>query len=808
MSSRNLVSLLCALLILPGLPAQQPVAPKFNLSVDNLMRGPALYGYSPQGLRWSGDSRRLFFRWKRHDEPLNKEYSAYVVNRDGANLRKLTEEEEKDAPPSFGDDTRDWKLTLYSRDGDIFLYDQMTSRRRQLTKTVEAETNPHFTQDEQRITFTRGTNLYLLSPREGMVEQITDIRAAGGAGPASTSTQASGRLGLFFGGSQTSSQTDDSERKGTESQEFLKKEERELLEVIRERVRKREEDEARRKKENPRKPFRLSSRQSVAQLQLSPDESLVTAIVVESAEGSKTSIVPNYVTESGYTADISARTKVGDTQRRNRLALIGAQSGDVKWVENPIKESLGKDGKERDRELIFDAPRWSDDGERAFVAAQAVDNKDAWIFALDAKTAKLRALAAVHDDAWVGGPGSLSRDSGWLPDNRRIFFTWERDGWSHLYTVDYGGGEPKQLTSGNWEVRDVALSAGRTHFLLTTSEVHAGEEHLYRMSFDGGERKQLTTMPGGHRAVVSPDGATLATIYSYTNKPPELYLHDLSKPGVKAVKVTDSPAPEFWSYPWSDPPIVEVPARDGAKVPARIYKPANWKRGGPLVIFVHGAGYLQNVHRRWSSYGREYMFHHLLMERGFMVLDLDYRASAGYGRDWRTAVYRHMGGKDLDDHVDAVKWAISEHGVDPKRAGIYGGSYGGFITLMALFTQPDVFAAGASLRPVTDWAHYNHPYTSNILNLPQNDSEAYRRSSPINHAQGLKGALLICHGMVDVNVHFQDTVRLVQRLIELRKENWELAVYPVEDHAFLQPSSWADEYKRILKLFETTLRPR
>jgi len=123
-----------------------------------------------------------------------------------------------------------------------------------------------------------------------------------------------------------------------------------------------------------------------------------------------------------------------------------------------------------------------------------------------------------------------------------------------------------------------------------------------------------------------------------------------------------------------------------------------------------------------------------------------------------------------------------------------------------MFTEPDVFAAGASLRPVTDWAHYNHPYTSNILNAPQNDAEAYKKSSPIYFAQGLKGALLICHGMVDVNVHFQDTVRLVQRLIELRKENWELAVYPVEDHGFERTSSWADEYKRILKLFETNLR--
>jgi dipeptidyl aminopeptidase/acylaminoacyl peptidase len=251
---------------------------------------------------------------------------------------------------------------------------------------------------------------------------------------------------------------------------------------------------------------------------------------------------------------------------------------------------------------------------------------------------------------------------------------------------------------------------------------------------------------------------------------------------------------------------VTFKARDGVEVPARLYKPANFRRGGPAVIFVHGAGYLQNVHKWWSNYFREYMFHHLLMENGYLVIDVDYRASAGYGRDWRTAIYRHMGGKDLTDQVDAAKYVVAEHGVDPKRVGIYGGSYGGFITLMAMFTEPDIFAAGAALRPVTDWAHYNHTYTSNILNVPQADAEGYKRSSPIYFAEGLKGALLICHGMVDVNVHFQDSVRLAQRLIELRKDNWELAVYPVEDHGFVQPTSWADEYKRIFKLFQTYLR--
>jgi dipeptidyl aminopeptidase/acylaminoacyl peptidase len=164
-----------------------------------------------------------------------------------------------------------------------------------------------------------------------------------------------------------------------------------------------------------------------------------------------------------------------------------------------------------------------------------------------------------------------------------------------------------------------------------------------------------------------------------------------------------------------------------------------------------------------------------------------------------------MGGLDLDDQLAGKRWLVRNLGVDSSRVGIYGGSYGGFITLMAMFTKPGQFAAGAALRPVTDWAHYNHPYTARILNEPQSDTIAYRRSSPIYHAQGLQGRLLICHGMVDDNVHFQDTARLIQRLIELGKENWEVAIYPVEPHGFRRADSWTDEYRRILKLFDETI---
>lgn len=246
-----------------------------------------------------------------------------------------------------------------------------------------------------------------------------------------------------------------------------------------------------------------------------------------------------------------------------------------------------------------------------------------------------------------------------------------------------------------------------------------------------------------------------------------------------------------------------MPASDGAMVPARIYRPE--RPNGAAVLFVHGAGYLQNAHRWWSSYVREYQFHHLLADLGYVVLDLDYRASAGYGRDWRTAVYRHMGGRDLQDYVDASRWLGDEFGIGPERVAIYGGSYGGFLTLMALFTEPEHFGGGAALRSVTDWAHYNDTYTRNILNTPVEDPEAYRRSSPIEFAAGLEDPLLMTHGLVDDNVQPQDIFRLSQRLIELGKRDWELAIAPVEPHGYVEPTSWADKLHRILDLIEATV---
>lgn len=859
------------------------IKPAFDLSIDSIMRGSGLYGYEPRGVRWSANSEKIYFEWKAATDPREKDWDTWAVNRDGSELRKLSEEEAKVIPPMSGalggfggggrgaggggmDRTKDKKWGVYAESGDMVLYELATGTRRKLTSTSESESNPRFTRDGRHVTFVRANNLYKMSLDSGEIEQLTDIRS--GSTPSSAGGPPSGMTRGFGMGREGSAAASSAEQqKGTESQEYLKKEEKELIDYVKRLAAKREEDAAKRKKqtESERKPYTLQGRQAVMGFQLTPDEKYVLLSINEPAEGSKSSIVPNYVTESAYVEDIPARGKVGDTQGRTRMAVVDVKTGDLKFVETGLKPltepSAGKteatptvrpdaEGNAGDtplvapsageapdaeyapgpaqsparpqqggggqagqggrrpalppeRDVTLSMPVWSEDGKRAVLNCRSADFKDRWIMALDPDAAKVRILTTDHDDAWIGSGGSGT--VGWMKDGQTIYFQSERTGHTHLYVMSYEGGEPHPLTSGTWEVQSARLSEDMSRFYLSTSEGSPFEVHYYSMPSSGGERTRITSMTGHHNVTLSPDEKWLADIHSFSNRPPELYVLE-NKPEFEAKKITTSPLPEFWNYPWIDPPIVQVPARDGVMVPARMYKPRNWKPGGPGVIFVHGAGYTQNVHKWWSSYSQVYLYHHFLMEHGYLVLDVDYRASAGYGRDWRTAIYRHMGGKDLDDHVDAAKWMAKEHRVDPRRIGIYGGSYGGFMTLMAMFNAPDVFAAGAAMRPVTDWAHYSHGYTGGILNLPQNDPEAYRRSSPIYFAQNLKGALLICHGIVDTNVFFEDTARLVQRLIELRKENWELAVYPVEDHSFVEPTSWADQYKRVFRLFETNLK--
>ncbi len=765
----------------------QTLAP---LTVEKIMRDPRWIGVAPSNLYWSEDGKQLYFNWNPDKNPGDSLYSISLTDR---MPRKVAASNRRLLPSRIGAYNRAWTKKIYEKNGDLFLLDIPTAKVIQITNTAEREANPAFSADEKKVLFTTLSNLYSWEIASGLFAQVTDFRK----GPRR------------------------SEPKASEQEKWLKADQLAYFDVLKRRSDNRKTAEKIQKADRGRRPKEIYlDDRSADQIQLSPDGRYVTYRLSKSP-ASKSTIVPNYVTESGFTEDIPARTKVGvqpmqyemmiyDTQRDTVLSVKQDDIPGMKdtpafrkdYPSKPVKD--GKLPKAETRPVVYFGPVWSDAGKNNVLVIQSLDNKDRWLVSLDMANQRFIPIDRLHDDAWVGGPalGFGVSTTGWLND-QTLWFLSEESGYSHLYTYDFATSKRQALTSGKYEVQRVELSRDKKFFYLTTNEVHPGERHFYRMPVTGGKTERLTNLPGAHEVSLSPDQKWMAIRYSYTNKPWEIYLQE-NKPGSAPQQVTQSLSAEFKSYPWRDPSVTTFKARDGADVYARVYPPTS--SNGAAVIFVHGAGYTQNAHKWWASYFREYMFHNLLADKGYTVLDIDYRASAGYGRDWRTAIYRFMGGKDLEDNVDGAKWLVEKYNIDPKRIGIYGGSYGGFITLMAMFTTPDVFAAGAALRPVTDWAHYNHGYTSDILNEPFTDSIAYVKSSPIYHAQGLKGHLLICHGMVDVNVHFQDAVRLTQRLIELGKDNWELAVYPMEDHGFVEASSWTDEYKRILKLFETNLR--
>lgn len=756
-----------------------------ELSVEKIMRDPKWIGTAPTGINWSADSKTVYFNWNPDKAAADSLYKITLQNR---TPQKVSKKERLALPSSFGTYNKAFTKMVYEKNGDLFLLDIPSAKIRQLTNTVGRESGPSFSGDEQKIIYSFDQNIYAWEMATGNITQITDFRKG--------KKSSSPALG--------------------EQEKWLRQDQLAQMQVIKERNDKQNDTRKIQKGEQPKRPKEIYiDDKSLDQSRLTPDGDFVVFRLSKSAPG-KNTIVPNYVTASGFTEDIQGRTKVGAPVGSSELFVYDIKRDTVLQVKTdsiagitevpaftkdyPKKDKKdSKDKKSVARSVSFSNPVWSDDGKQAVLQLRAADNKDKWIALLDVAAKKLTVIDRQHDDAWVGGPGSFN--IGWIT-NTKLWFVSEQTGYAQLYAYDTQSKTKKALTSGKYEVQQVELSRNGKHFYIITNEVHPGEKHFYKLPAEGGKAEQLTTMTGAHEVELSPDEKMIAFRYSYTNKPWELYLME-NKAGAKPQQITNSLTPEFKSYNWRDPVVTSFKARDGADVYTRLYKPA--KPNGAAVIFVHGAGYLQNAHKWWSSYFREYMFHNLLADKGYTVIDLDYRASAGYGRDWRTGIYQFMGGKDLTDNVDGAAWLVKEHGIDPKRIGIYGGSYGGFITLMGLFTTPDVFAAGAALRPVTDWAHYNHGYTSAILNTPVADSVAYAKSSPIYYADGLKGSLLICHGMVDVNVHFQDVVRLSQRLIELGKDNWELAVYPVEDHGFVEPSSWTDEYKRILKLFEENL---
>jgi dipeptidyl aminopeptidase/acylaminoacyl peptidase len=799
-----------ALCCLSAIAVSSDAAAAGDLTLDKIMADPDWIGPSVSDSFWSADGKSVYYSLKRAGSPIADLHHLNLADaRD--HVIAANEMANADAPATYD---RAGKRAAFVRNGDVFVRELSGGHLRQITRTPDNETDPQFSVDGRLLSFRLGSSWF-----------VHDFASALTTPVAAVNTEAD---------PDAASKPDDLRDMQLRTFSTLKRlhEETEATKKHAEEMRAADATRA-------GAAFYLGDDSVIRSTSLSPDGNwLLVVTASKSAARGREGKLTRYVTESGYEEFETERLRVGHNPPAPQALVLlnlmdhtqhpltfehlpGINDDPLKAVrdenaklhpEMAVAATMA-DGKPKQRAIwvISEEPdsdgrggiQWSADGRSLAIQLLSIDNKDRWLVTVDFSNFSLLTQHRLTDAAWIN---DRSNEFGWLNDDRTLWYMSEESGFAHLYTKALSGAA-HALTSGSFEISDPVLSPDGRWFYMQSNATAPYSYDVYRVPSKGGALQRATHLQGVERFALSPDGRQLLLQHSSPNMRAQLALQSADGSG-SARELTDTRTAEYKAMHWIDPPIVQIPSThfNGA-IYAKIYRAAPGASAHhPAVIFVHGAGYLQDVSLRYSYYFREQMFNNLLTQQGYTVISLDYRASLGYGRDWRTAIYRQMGFPELEDMLDTKKWLVDHEQVDPTRVGVYGGSYGGFMTLMALFRAPGEFAAGAALRPVTDWMQYDHGYTSAILNDPQVDPIAYQRSSPIEYAAALSDSLLICHGVIDDNVLFEDSIRLYQRLIELHKDNFEISPYPMDRHGFTNADSWLDEYKRIYRLFQAHLQ--
>jgi len=773
------------------------------LTLEQIMADPDWMGRQPTSAYWADNSLSVYYQQKQQASPVSDLWHKSRNEQGNGNKVELTQlhlHAYENRVLNQNKDTAAWVF-----EGNVFVKNLANNELKQLTKDNKQPNNLVFLHDG-RLSFQSGNAIYAIHPEHGLYEQLVTWK---------------------FANEPTAVEAPD---------DYIAQQQQQLIEVVAlKRQQKKlhfEREQQLTQQNNTLAPtdFYFSEGNETVEASLSPNGKWLILVEQEASTWRDDGdIMPNYINENGRVATDKVRRRVADAQsgqhsvwllnlenRSKRKLSYNSLPGYNEDVLEAVKrENAQAKGEKyitnrlpRDISLMQDwywsqgAIQWHNNGENVAIMLEAWDNKDRWLATVNTDDATLVTQHRLHDDAWIN---YKFNSFGWLNNSTDLYYLSEQTGYSHLYIKPLTG-KARAVTSGTYEVDSLTLTSDDQFMYFKGNKKHPGIYEIYRVALNNNSLEAITDLNGMTDYQLSPDEKSLLLTHSSLVRPPELYVQSVANQS--ATQLTQTTSQAFLDINWLAPDIVPIKSSHTPKpIYSRVYTPRNKQPGEKYkaVVFNHGAGYLQNSHLGWSGYFREFMFHNLLVQQGYVVLDMDYRASAGYGRDWRTAIYRQMGTPEIQDLEDGVDWLVNNLDVDAKRVGTYGGSYGGFMTFMALFNSPDLFQAGAALRPVSDWAHYNHGYTSNILNTPEVDPIAYERSSPIYFAEGLEKPLLINAPMIDSNVFFVDVVRLVQRLIELEKQNFETAIYPVESHGFVQPSSWLDEYRRIYKLFETNL---
>lgn len=769
-----------------------------KLSLEKIMSNTDWMGIAPERSYFSADGKTVYFSRKAEGSEVR---DLYRISVSGGTPIKLSAAEVAAAESETRYFNADRSQVAWVRNGNLFV--QKDGKKTQVTRTGESSGLIGFVGQDQ-LAFWQNGKLNSFHLRSGETMTILQLK------------------------------NEDDPAAKKDANDYLSLQQNRLFDIIKKRETDKKDFENQQREianqaASVPPAIYLGKGREFRQFSLSPDGNYALVSTSAPRKPGRGDKMPHYVTADGYVMVQDVRSKVGTGEDANEFVyLVDIRANKAHQLKFDNLAGINEDpllslkidaakrlGKPEPKAAVpraiyvgFRGLHWSPNGDKIAVQLFSADNKDRWIIELNTGAKDKGLWQLVHrltDQAWVND--NDFNEMFYSRDGKSLWYLSEQSGYSQLY--QYRDGQSRALTSGKFEINRLTQTRDGRWIYYRANKKHPGKHEVYRISADGQIDQTLTDMSGGMDYELSPTEDRLLLTHSSITRQPDLFVQ-AATPAAKATRLTDSTSKEFAAINWIVPDVVAVPSKHGAApIYSRVYQDKSKLNGPkrPAVMFVHGAGYLQAAHFGWSTYFREMMFHNLLVQEGYVVIDMDYRASAGYGRDWRNAIYQRMGTPELEDYLDGIDWLVENANVDRQRVGIYGGSYGGFMTFMAMF-KTDAFAAGAALRPVADWAHYNHGYTSNILNTPDVDPDAYLRSSPIEFAAGLKRPLLICSGVLDDNVFFQDSVRMVQKLIELKNPNFEFAVYPIEAHGFREPTSWLDEYRRIYKLMEREVKGR
>ncbi|MEM7153193.1 MAG: S9 family peptidase [Myxococcota bacterium] len=469
----------------------------------------------------------------------------------------------------------------------------------------------------------------------------------------------------------------------------------------------------------------------------------------------------------------------GEANAKVRLGVVPRGGGDTVWMD------LGLDGLDVGDDLYLARVHWMPSGD---LLAQ-IENREQTridLVRFDLATGARTTLLSETTDVWINLHGSFrafDATEGELAGG----FLWasEKTGFRHLYVHDRDGKQLRALTSGDWMVDGVAgldEEGGNVYFVGTKDG--PTERHLYRVPLAGGEIKRLTAEPGMHGTTLSEDFTHFVDTYSGLDSPPRITVRSLSD-GKIVREIEIDPDPRVAALDLKPPRLVTLKSRDGAELHGAIYEPAG-AGPHPTLVSVYGGPHAQRVTNSWGM--TVDMRAQYLRSQGFLVFKLDNRGSARRGLEFEGAIKHDMGNLEVSDQVDGVNWLVNQGLTDPARVGMFGWSYGGYMSAMSMVKAPETFKAAVAGAPVSSWDGYDTHYTERYMGTPQNNAKGYEAASVLTHVDKMEGSLMIVHGLIDENVHFRHAARLINALVKARKKH-ELLLFPNERH---MPRSEAD----------------